>query len=84
MTGEKTDKAAVIADIIKYGNQDGEMSWYYANALTQIHKTLTAAQKEALKKLRNLDVLPQGTYLYSDVIPVPENLNCDFLFTGTK
>ncbi len=84
MTGEKTDKAAVIADVIKYGNQDGEMSWYYANALTQIHKTLTVAQKEELKKLRNLDVLPQGTYLYSDVIPVPENLNCDFLFTATR
>lgn len=78
--GKKVDKTVIVQLLINYGKQDGEMSWYYCNALTLINKTLTMEQKSTLKKLRNLEQLPSGTYLYSDPVPVPADIACSFLF----
>lgn len=66
MKGDKVDKNSVFDQIKNYGRQDGEMSYYYATAFANIYKTLTKQQMADLKKLRNLDVLPTGTYIYSD------------------
>jgi hypothetical protein len=70
----------IKANIIQYGKQDGAMSWYYADAFSKINKTLSIDQKEKLIKLRNLSVLPTGTYLFSDPTPIPANLTDTFLF----
>jgi hypothetical protein len=78
--GENVDKKKISDLLYYYGQQDGEMSWYYCNALTLINKTLSAEQKNKLKKLRNLEQLPSGTYLYSDPVPLPADIECSFLF----
>lgn len=78
--GENVDKKIIKEWLLYYGRQDGEMSWYYCNAFSLINKSLTAEQKDKLKKLRNLEQLPSGTYLYSDPVPVPADIVTSFLF----
>lgn len=80
IAGEKPDKQATLDLVKNYGAQDGELSYLYVTAFAAVHQTLTTAQKEQLKKLRNLEVLPSGIYIYSDPEPMPEQLDCNFLF----
>jgi hypothetical protein len=80
----KKDK--VLALSRRYGELDGEISYYYATAFAQVAKTLTADQKKTLLKLRNLDAkfTCKGAYLYSRAIDMPEVPNTDFLFAATS
>lgn len=80
ISGESVEKKTLMALIESYGKQDGEMSWYYTSAFAAIHKTLTPAQQQQLKKLRALEVLPSGAYVYSDPVPAPTGMDCSFLF----
>ena len=66
----------------RYGELDGEISYFYAKAFAQVASTLTADQKAKLLKLRNLDAKYgcKGAYLYSQAIEMPEVPNTDFLF----
>lgn len=80
MQGTTPDRKKVFALIHQYGAMDGELSYGYAYCYTQTAKTLTTEQKATLNKMRDLEVLPKGTYLFSDPIDVPTNLNIDFLF----
>ncbi len=77
------DKSKVLTLSRRYGELDGEISWFYATAFAQVAKTLTPDQKNALLKLRNLDAkfTCKGAYLYSRAIPMPQVPNSDFLFT---
>jgi hypothetical protein len=63
---------------------DGEISFFYAKAFADVARTLSAGQKQALLKLRNLDERYTCThaYLYSDPIDVPVIPNTDLLFVG--
>jgi len=79
MTGQQPDKEKVFTLIKRYGELDGELSYDYATCFTAIGKSLTDRQKAHLKEIRNLDVLPKGTYLFSDPLEIPEGLNCGFL-----
>ncbi len=76
------DKDRVLALSRRYGELDGEISYCYATAFSQVAQTLTVAQKQALLKLRNLDAkfTCQGAYLYSRAIAMPEIPDTDFLF----
>ncbi len=76
------DKGKVMSLSRRYGELDGEISWFYATAFAQVGKSLTADQRKALLKLRNLDekYVCRGAYLYSQAIPMPELPNTDFLF----
>ena len=75
------DKALVLKLSRRYGELDGEMSYYYATHFSAVGKTLNAEQKTALIKLRNLDDYPcSGAFVYSDPIALPEVPNTDFLF----
>lgn len=80
MAGQTADKKLVFDWIKKYGEQDGEMSYYYATAFATVYKTLTAEQKAQLKVLRAQDVLPEGTYLYSDKVAMVDGLDTRSLF----
>lgn len=82
MKQEKVDKDKVMALSRRYGELDGEISYFYAKAFADVAKTLTADQKKTLLKLRNLDAkfTPKGAYLYSAPIDMPEIPNTDFLF----
>jgi len=48
---------------VQYGEIDGEISNDYAICFSGINRTLINSQKERLKKLRELNVFPQGFLL---------------------
>ncbi|MEI8312949.1 MAG: Spy/CpxP family protein refolding chaperone, partial [Verrucomicrobiota bacterium] len=74
LTGGQVDKNAILALGRRYGELDGEMSYYYATAFAKANRTLTADQRQALVKLRNLDGYTSApAYIYSD--PVTGALN---------
>ena len=71
LKGETPDKDKVLTLGRRYGELDGEMSYQYAVAFAKVNRTLTADQRKALFKLRNLDGYTSApTYLYS--APVQE------------
>jgi Spy/CpxP family protein refolding chaperone len=66
LDGKTLDKTKVLALGRRYGELDGEMSWYYATAFAKINRTLTAQQRAALMKLRNLEGYKSAPYyIYS-------------------
>jgi hypothetical protein len=82
--GEAADQEKVLSLSKRYGELDGEMSYYYATAFAAVGKTLTAAQKESLAKLRSTNPSdPKGPFLYSSPIKMPKIENTDYLF-GVK
>ncbi len=82
LSGSKADKAKVLALGRRYGELDGEMSWIYATAFAKVGRTLTADQRAACIKLRNLDGYKSApAYLYSNPLTrLPELPSSDFLF----
>ena len=79
MKNEKPDKEKLNSLIKHYGELDVEMSYYESNAFSAIYKTLTGAQKQKFIQIRNQSVLPEGAYLYSDPIDLPEEINFTYL-----
>ncbi len=84
LTGDTADKNKVLTLSKRYGELDGEMSYFYASAFANVFKTLTAQQKENLGKLRSLNPAdPRGPFLYSTPINMPVIEDTGFLF-GVK
>jgi hypothetical protein len=83
-TGE-ADRQTVLALARRYGELDGEISYHYATRFSQVRRTLTASQSQALVRLRDLDDYPcSGAYLYSEPISMPDIPDTDFLFGVAK
>lgn len=83
LAGATIDSAKVTALAREYGALDGEISYYYATAFSQVGNTLTAEQKTGLMAIRDLDKYPcpdNMAYLYSEKISMPAVMNTDFLF----
>ncbi len=80
MTGETVDKDYIYSQIERYGELDGQLSALYAAKFTAVNKTLTATQRAALVKLRDLDVVPAGAYMFSTPINTPTLPSTDFFF----
>ena len=82
LAGSRADKAKVIALGRRYGELDGELSWMYATAFAKVGQTLTAEQRAACVKLRNLDGYKSApAYLYSQPLQkLPDLPDTDFLF----
>jgi hypothetical protein len=69
LSGGQPDKAKLMGLGRRYGELDGEMSWYYATAFAAVNKTLTADQRAALMKLRNLEGYTSAPYyIYSQAV----------------
>lgn len=85
LAGGMVDRAKVLALGRRYGELDGEVSWMYAAAFAKVNRTLTAEQRAAMLKLRNLDGYRSApAYLYSQPMTEAPNLpDTDFLF-GVK
>jgi Spy/CpxP family protein refolding chaperone len=67
LKGEQPDKAKVLLLGRRYGELDGEVSWYYATAFAKVNRTLTNTQRQALIKLRNLSGYTSAPYyIYSE------------------
>jgi Spy/CpxP family protein refolding chaperone len=66
LKGEQADKKKVVALGRRYGELDGEMSYYYAAAFAKINRTLSEEQRKKLVKLRNLEGYASApAYIYS-------------------
>jgi len=66
LKGEQADRKTVIALGRRYGELDGELSFYYATAFARVNKSLTEKQRAAFVKLRNLDGYKSApAYIYS-------------------
>ncbi len=66
LKGEQVDKKKVIAWGHRYGELDGEMSYYYTIAFAKVNSTLTEEQHKALIKLRHLEGYTSASaYIYS-------------------
>ncbi len=89
LDGKTPDKAKVLALGRRYGQLDGEMSWYYATAFAKVNRTLTKEQRASLMKLRNLDNYKSAPYyVYSSPAkdqPVLNNVESFFFsLKGTE
>jgi phosphatidylethanolamine-binding protein (PEBP) family uncharacterized protein len=82
MKEETVPVEKVVALARRYGELDGEISYWYAMSFSDVARTLTPGQKKTLLKLRNLEsqFTCQGAYLYSQPIAMPPIPNTDFLF----
>jgi hypothetical protein len=81
LKGEAADKAKVLTLSKRYGELDGELSYFCATAFANVARTLTAEQKAKLAALRTTNPSdPKGPFLYSSPISMPEIENTDFLF----
>jgi len=66
LDGKKADKERIVALGRRYGELDGKISYRCAAAFAQVNRTLTAEQRAALVKLRNLDGYDSApVYIYS-------------------
>jgi hypothetical protein len=82
LSSKSADEATVLSLSERYGELDGELSYYYATIFTEVYNSLSADQKAKLTKLAN-DlgyVDPQGAFLYSEPIQMPEIVSTDFMF----
>jgi len=80
-SGNVADKDKVMSLSKRYGELDGEMSYFYAIAFAAVGKTLTVQQKAALAGMRVTDPSePKGPFLYSTPVNSPKIENTDFLF----
>ena len=78
--GESADQGKVLAWSKRYGELDGEMSYFYATAFAKVGRTLSMQQKTKLASLRTTNPAdPKGPFLYSDPINLPQIENTDFL-----
>lgn len=82
LEAQTADSSSVIALSKRYGELDGEISYYYATNFAQVYNSLSLSQKEQLVGLADqmgyLD--PTGGFLYSNPIPMPDIDNTDFFF----
>jgi len=76
------DSASVIALSKRYGEMDGQLSYFYATNFAQIYKSLTSDQKAKVIALSGSlgYISPSGAFLYSQPIAMPEIINTDFMF----
>lgn len=80
INNENPNKDTVYSLIKRYGELDGEFSYNCAICYAKINKSLTDEQKQKLIDLRDLNVIPEGTFLFSDPIEMPKIDNTDFFF----
>lgn len=86
LNGQVPDKDKVVALGRRYGELDGQMSDLYATAFATVNKSLTAEQRKALVKLRNLDGYTSApAYIYSDALKeLPKLPDTDAFFFPPK
>ncbi len=86
LRGEQADSAKVLALGRRYGELDGELSYRYVTAFAQVNRTLTAKQRAACLKLRNLDGYASApAYLYSTPVrSAPAFAEIPGFFDATK
>jgi Spy/CpxP family protein refolding chaperone len=81
LNGGTIDESAVRSLSARYGELDGEISYYYATHFADVGNTVTSDQKQKMVALRNLDnYVCEGAHMYSQPISMPQKIPSDFLF----
>jgi hypothetical protein len=82
LSSQTADSLIIINLSERYGELDGELSYYYATTFSQVYNSLTNQQKTQVSNLANQlgYINPNGAFLYSQPINMPEIINTDFLF----
>ena len=82
LSNQTADSSSVIALSERYGELDGEISYYYATTFSQVYNTLSDEQKAKLTGLADQlgYINPSGAFQYSQPIAMPEIMNTDFMF----
>jgi hypothetical protein len=84
LSGGAADKATVLQLMDQYGAYDGKIIYNMAVNFAKVGQSLTDDEKVQLNALRT-ELLgdqshPDGAYLYSQAVTMPEIPNTDFLF----
>jgi hypothetical protein len=80
-SGESADREQVLAWSRRYGELDGEMSYFYATAFAKVGQTLSNEQMAQLNSMRQDDPdAPSGPFLYSRPVEDLQIGDTDFLF----
>ncbi len=75
LKGETPSKEKVLSLGRRYGELDGEVSWYYTMSFGKVNQTLSSQQRMAAKKLRNLEGYKSAPYyIYSQEMRDEPNL----------
>ncbi len=83
MVQDSINDSMVLSLGERYGELDGEVSYYYATHFSEVSSTMTSEQKAQAVTLRDLADFPcSGAYLYSAKIAMPDVENTDFLFNS--
>jgi hypothetical protein len=82
ISSETADSSTIISLSERYGELDGELSYYYATNFTQIYNSLSDAQKEQVLSLAGQlgYIDPTGAFLYSQPVAMPEIENTNHFF----
>jgi len=72
LNNDTPDKNKVFTLIKRYGELDGELSYKCAICFSKISESLSQEQRSKLVSLRGLDEIPEGAYLFSDPIALPD------------
>ncbi len=82
LSSQTADLSTVTGLSERYGQLDGEISYYYATTFSNIYNSLTAEQKAKINSLANElgYVNPSGAFIYSQPVDMPEIVNTDFMF----
>ena len=82
MAAQTADSTSVIAQSKRYGELDGQLSYFYASNFSSVYQSLTTDQKAKVKALANTlgYTNPTGAFLYSQPIAMPSVANTDFMF----
>ena len=81
LKGDSADKGKVLSLSKRYGELDGEISYFYAAAFAKVGQSLNGQQKERLAGMRTSNPShPKGPFLYSTPISMPQIENTAFLF----
>jgi hypothetical protein len=82
LAGQTADSLSILTLSERYGELDGEISYFYATTFTQVLNSLSDEQKGKLLALANElgYIQPAGAFLYSQPIETPEIINTDFMF----
>ncbi len=74
------NKEIVFSLVKQYGELEGEMAYLYASCFAKINHSLVSLQRNQLYEIRNQNVLPKESFLFSDPINRSSDIKCGFLF----
>ncbi len=71
--GNTADREKVVRLSQRFGELDGEITYLYATAFTNLRHSLSSSQRENAIQLRNISQYPcRGAFIYAEPSAVPD------------